>query len=223
MDPIVIFAIAACLLCAGVVYVVLQVRHYGESQTLTDKILKAEAETASTKKKLLGYTKYSESLDAGKQAVADQLKPPLVKVVREYVHVEKFAKDKFKLKAEATVIVKYSVEFLFGIDLSPANVELVDAANGVGVKISRPALLGTPTVKTQSHQVISAIDVPDEKVLLNEIHPNFAILAKRYGVAMTSEEPLRAACKMKVLECLRDFLAKQDGVQRVPAIFADFK
>ena len=34
MDAVIIFAIAACLLSAGVVYVVLQVRHFGVSQAV---------------------------------------------------------------------------------------------------------------------------------------------------------------------------------------------
>ena len=223
MDTVTIFAITACVLCGAMVYVVLSVRHYGDKQTFADKLLKAQMEVDASKKKLLGYTKYTSFLDAGKQALAVQLKPPLVKTTRDYVHIEKVSKETFKLKADVTMIVKYSVEFSFALDLSDSGLELIDAANGIGMKLSRPTLMGEPIVKPQSHQMISNTDLPDEKSVLADIHQKFAILARRYGTAMSTEESVRTSCKTKALEYLRDFLAKQSGVQHVPAIFADYK
>ena len=223
MEPATIFALTAGLLAAALVYVFLAVRHHGESQTILDKLNAAQAQVADTKKKLQGYTQYAEHLEACKKAIFDEIKPPVAKVVREYVHAEKIAKDQYKLKSDATVIVRYTVEYAFGMDLSAGALDVVDGANGVGLKMARPHLLGSPVIKPQSHQIICATDVPDTQVLLAEAHEQFGALARRYGAAMSSEEAIRAQCKLKVLETLRDLLAKQNGVRHVPAIFADYK
>ncbi len=222
MEPMTIFAIAGCLMSAGIVFVVLKVHHFGETQAISDKVLNAQSETSAVKKKLLGHTSYGEYLDVGKQALMTQLKPPVAKVVREYVHVAAIDKEQFKLNADATVVVKYSVEFSFSMDWNASGVEVIHAANGVGLKISRPVLMGEPVIKTLSHQTLSALAVENDKPLLAGVHANFVELAKRYGIAVSSEESLRAMCKLKALECFRDALAKQPGVKHLPGIFVDF-
>ena len=223
MGTTIILVLTACFFGAGLVYVFLAVRHYGEKQVITDKLLKEQTETAEAKKKLLAHTKYADHLDAGKQAMADQLKPPVAKVVREYVHVMQIAKDKYKLKSDATVIARYSVEFAFALDLNAAGLEVSDADHGIVLKLSRPSLVGDPVVKQQPHQIVSASTLPDQHVIMPDVHANFAALARRYGTAIAAEDAVRAQCKLKALECLRDFLVKQPGVRHVPAIFADFK
>lgn len=223
MEPMTIFAISGCLLTAGLVYVVLQVRHFGEKQVGSDKLLKAQTETAQVKKTLQGYTRYGECLDAGRQALVAQLTSPVAKVVREYVHVAQVPKESFKLAADVTVIIKYTVDFSFSMDVSAAGLEVIHAANGVGLKISRPVLINDPVVKMLSHQMVSAIPLEDGKPVLDDAHAKFVVQAKRYGLAICTEDSLRALCKMKALEGMRDSLAKQTGVQHVPGIFVDFK
>lgn len=223
MEPIAIFGIAGCILSAAIVYVVLKVRHFGESQLITDQVLSAQTEAAAIKKKLLGYTRYGECLEAGRKALVEQLKPPVAKVVREYVHVAHVPKELFKLNADAIAIVTYSVEFSFSMDLSATGLEVLQAANGVILKISRPSLLNDPVIKNLSHKMVSTTTFANEKPILVDVDAKFAVLAKRYGLAMCMEEGLRAICKMKALEVLRDALAKQSGVQHLPAIFVDFK
>lgn len=223
MDTTLIFVVTACFFGAGLVYVFLAVHHQGESQLFVDKVHAAEAQTAATKKLLLGYTCYADHLEACKKAMADQIKPPMVKVVREYVHTEKFVKDQHKLASDATVVATYKVEFAFGVDLSVSALEVLDATNGIGLKMSRPGLLGEALVKAQSHQIVCATEVAESQAMLAEVHAKFIQLAKRYGTAMATEEALRAQCKLKVLETFRDQVAKQNGVRHVPAIFAEFK
>ena len=223
MDTTIIFVLTACFFGAGLVYVFLAVRHHGESQLFVDKVNAAEAKIAATKKLLLGYTCYADHMEACKNALADQIKPPMARVVREYVHTEKLVKDQHKLKSNATVVATYKVEFAFGMDLSATALEVVDAANGIGLKMPRPSLLGTPVVKLQSHQIVCATDVTEPQDILAEVNVKFALLARRYGAAMATEDALRAQCKLKVLETYRDLMAQQNGVRHVPAIFAEFK
>jgi hypothetical protein len=223
MQPMTIFAIAACLLVAGLVYVVLKVQHFGESQQSNDKLLKAQTEIAQVKKTLKGLTCYRDFLEAGKQALSEQLKPPIAKLTRQYVHMETIARDKFKLVEDVTVVINYDVEFSFAMDMSAAGLDVTDADNGIGLKISRPALTGEPQIKTVATKVLSTIAVADEKPLLDHAHAKFVQLVRHYGSVMSTEESLRALCKIKALECLRDALIRQSGVKQVPAIFVDFK
>ena len=223
MQPMTILAIAACLLVAGLVYVVLKVQHFGESQEAGDQLLKAQTETARINKTLKGFTCYRDFLQVGRQALRDQLRPPIAKVTRQYVHMEPIARDKFKLAEDATVVIHYDVEFSFAMDMGEAGVEVTDADNGIGLKISRPALTGEPQIKTVSAKVLSRMAVPDEKPLLDHAHAEFVQLTRRYASLISTEETLRALCKMKALDCLRDALTSQPGVKHVPAIFVDFK
>ncbi len=223
MDTVSIFFIVACLATAGMVYVVLQVRHSSEAQTLANQLLKAQTEAETHKKKLAGYTKYADGLEAAKLALIEQLKSPVAKVAREYVQVTQLPKDDFKLKADATLIATYAVEFGFGVDASPSGIELTAAANGLGLKMGRPRLEGEPIVKLVSHRVLSSVELVDEKALLAQQHGKFIELARRYGTAVSTEPGVQALCKLKALESLRDGLARQPGVRHLPGIFVDFK
>jgi hypothetical protein len=223
MDVFTIFSIAGCLLSAGIVYVVLQFRHFEQNQAISNQILKAQTEATVNKKKLQGYTKYADYMEAVKLAVSSGAPSLGAKVVRDYVHVENLPKAQYKLIADAKLIIKYQVEFTFGVDLGANAFEVVDGANGIGVKVKRPTLSVAPTVKPLSHEFISAQSLPDEKQALALAHQNFAEIARHYGTVMATEEAARSICKLKLIEFFRDFLAKQPGVQHVPAIFVDYK
>ena len=223
MEPMTIFALTGAALAASMVYVVMKVRHFGESQTLADQLLKAQTELANTKKKLLGYTKYSEHLEASRQSAADVLKAPVLSVSREYVQVEKLTPDKQLIKADATVIVRYAVEFALALDVSPTAMSVSEQSNGVALKLGRPSVTGTPKIKILSHTVLSTTDLLDKNATLAELQTRFAQKLNAYGSTLCTEEAVRIACKMKALEALRDTLAKQPGVVHVPAVFVEMR
>ena len=223
MEPLSIFLISACILTMAIGYVTLKVRHYGENKDAIDKLSQAQAEIVQVKHKLDGCTKYEDYLEAGKQAMSEHFKP--VKVVREYTHLERIPKDMegLKLRFDVNLVAKYSVDFTFGLDLIPSTFEVIAATNGVGIKINRPTLLGSPFVKLQSHEVVSREDLPDEKIVLAYVKQKFTAKAQNFGNAIATEEAIRALCMMKLLECFRDFLDKQTGIRLLPAIFVEYK
>ncbi len=223
MDPMFIFAISAGVLSTVMVYVAMKVSHLSESQVLADKLSKAEADLAATQKTLKGYTHYATCLDASRQTAADLLKAPVLTLTREYVQVQTLAKDKYKLKADATVVVKYAVEFAFALDVSSAGLVLAELANGVSLKVSRPSLVGEPKIKSLSSQVICTVDLPDKQVVLADLQAEFAPQARVYGTTLAGEEAVRNLCKLKAMDAARDALARQSGVRHVPAVFADVR
>lgn len=223
MEPMTIFAWTGAVLAAAMVYVVMKVRHFGESQTLADQLLKAQTEMAIIKKKLLGYTKYADYLEVSRQSAADALKPPVLSMTREYVQVAKLTPNKQLVKADATVIVRYAVEFALALDVSPAALSVSELRNGVALKLGRPSLVGAPKIKILSHVVVSAADLLDKNATLAELQTEFAHQVNAYGSTLCTEETVHAACKMKALEALRDALAKQPGVAHVPAVFVEMR
>ncbi|MDR3370620.1 hypothetical protein [Rhodoferax sp.] len=218
-----IFALTGAVLAGAMVFVVMKVHNYGESQTLVDQLLKAQTETATIQKKLLGYTKYADYLEASRQSVADLLKAPVLSVTRDYVQVEELSLDKHLIKADATVIVRYAVEFALALDVSPTALSVSELPNGVSLKMGRPSVVGTPKIKIQSHAVVSPLGLIDKNATLAELQSKFAYQVNAYGSSLCTEEVVRVACKMKVLEMLRDALGKQSGVTHVPAVFVEMR
>ena len=66
MENMGVLAVAGCIISAAAVFVFMQFRRYEEQQDASNKILKATTDFESTKTKLLGYTKFNDSLPAVK-------------------------------------------------------------------------------------------------------------------------------------------------------------
>src|SRR5450830_418969 len=147
METVAIFAVAACFLCAGVTYVVMDFRFHSERQDAMENVLSVQAQVGSSKKKLLGYTKYTEYLTQGKQIVAEKIKFLAAKVVREYVHIENIPKELTQQESNASVIVRYSVEFLFGFDAKPESFEILGTPNGIEIQIKNQPSSQHPRLK----------------------------------------------------------------------------
>ena len=86
---------------------------------LLAKLLVANTELSETKRSLLGYTKFSDYLSEGKKAIEGQMKFLAAKVERDYTQVEHIQKSTIGLKSDATIILKYAVEYSYGYDLKP--------------------------------------------------------------------------------------------------------
>lgn len=223
MEPITIFAIAAGVLSTLMVYVAMKVSHFGENKVLADQLLEAQTDAENSKKKLSGYTQYTEHLEAARQTAADRLKASPVRVLREYTHVAAISKSKHSLKSDATVIVKYAVEFSFGLDTSTNGLVVAPTSNGITLTLKLPTPVGDPKVTTVSHQVISAHELPDRQMVLADIQSQFLPLAYGHGQSLCGEEAVRALCTLKAENVVRDALSQQKGVRHLPAIFCNYK
>ena len=223
MEPMTIFVMAAGVLSTLMVYVAMKVSHFGENKVLSDELLKAKTDAENSKKKLAGYTQYAEHLEAARQSAADRLKAVPVRVLREYSHVVALSKSKHNLKSEATVIVKFAVEFSLSLDTSASGLVVAPASNGVSVTLKPPSPVGDPKITTVSHQVISAHELPDRQMALADIQSQFLPLAYGHAQSLCNEEAVRALCSFKAEIALRDALAQQPGVRHLPAFFCSYK
>jgi len=218
-----ILAISACILSAGVVYVVLKIDYSGRTQALSDQLLKEETELTSVKKQLQGHTRYADFLTSVAPLLAAGLKPPVLTITREFTQVDAVVKEKYKLRADVTVVSNYKVTFGFALDMTPALVSLTLHSNGLAAKINRPTLAGDPKVELLVQQVLSAVPPSDDRALLAEARATFEASLRTTSAKLCDDPTVRGVCKLKFMETLRDTLAQQPGVRQVPAMFVEFR
>ncbi len=223
MDNMLTLAIAGSVVSAAAVFIFMQFRRYDEQQQANNKILKATTEYESVKAKLLGYTKFNEYLAPAKQHLVDQSKTFVVNVLREFTHMERFYRDKHKIKADLSVIGKYTVEFKVALDIRADNLEVSVDGLGIGIKLGQPVLSGPPAVKSSSHEVSVSGVLVDDKPFIAEVNQKFSEVAQRQGLAVAREEAVRALCKVKVVDAMRDFLSRQPGVRQIPTIVVTYR
>lgn len=214
---------AGSVVSAAAVFVFMQFKRYDEQQHANERILKATTEFEATKAKLVGYTKFNDYLAPAKQHLTEQAKTLQVLVVREYLHLERFYREKHKIKADLAVIGKYTVEFTLAIDVKPEAFELSADGAGLTLKTGQPILMAAPAVKSSSHEVTVPGILTDEKPIFSEVNQKFSEAVQRHGLAIAREEAVRSLCKAKMVDAMRDFLAKQPGVRQLPMITVVFR
>jgi hypothetical protein len=134
------------------------------------------------------------------------------------VHLEKVPNAELGPKSEATVIVKYTVEYVFGFDLKSDSFEIIATTTGIEVRLKRPVLVGSPFIKTSSHDIPVGGVLQTEKETIKSIYDKLPSLAQNHATAMLADEAIRALCEKKLLAMLSGFLAEQPGVAQVPVI-----
>ena len=185
---------------------------------LMTRVKNAEQDLSQTKQDLLGYTKYTDYIVTSKTALSEQMKFLAVKVDREYQIVEHIQEKKLLITSDATIVVRYAVEYSVGYDLQPDSFSISGSASDIVVTLKKPELVASPSVKIISNETASKGMLTDEKSATIALQQKLYDVAVRSGKAVKSEEPIIALCEKKLGEFLRDFISKQPGVKSVPAI-----
>lgn len=227
MDTGMIVVFGVFFFTAVGMYIVLEFRRYGKGREIVDKVLGLQVELATAKKALVGYTKYPDYLGAAKQAAAEQMKALAVKVTRESIHLESPQEEppgpksdaKSETKSEATVIVKYAVDYTFGFEGKADSFELVGTPTGIELKIGKPKLMATSAVRPLSHGAASKAELTEEHMAVIRKLPS---VSQKQGTAIALDDATQALCEKKLLEFLHHFLAKQPGVKQVPSILVSY-
>ncbi len=223
MENFTVLAISGCLLSALAVYVWMQFRRINDVQAVELRLLKSGAELEGLQKKLKTYTQYGTHLVAAQQQLTQQARQLTVPVVREYVLLERFTKEKHQIASDVLMAVKCSVSYEFGLEPNVAGFEVVQEAPGIRIRSNTPGMLTSPKVKTLSHEVSAPGILPDERAAIAEVMHKFTPLAQRYGSALTREDGVRIQYKARLADFLRDLLQAQPDVQHVPCIQVDLR
>ena len=143
-------ALAVCLLTAG-----------AASWWAQHRVDSALAQTAQLQRQvtelnnaLLGYTRYTSYLTAGKQTLAEQMKLLAATVVREEGATQIIEKSVLGIASTGVVAITYTAEYAFGFDLRPESYELHATNGGIEVHIHRPALVAAPAVTNLQHRIL---------------------------------------------------------------------
>lgn len=223
MENMTVLALAGCVVSAAAVFVFMQFQRYEERKAASDQLLKASADLESVKARLQGFTKFADYLVPAKQHLSDQSKSLAVSVTREVVQSSRLAADKESIKAEVLLVSKYQVEYSLAIDLKPEGFELIQEGVGISIKTGLPTVVGTPMVRSASHELSLPGVVADERALFADVSQKFSAVALTQGQAVAREDAVRALCKAKVVDALRDFLSRQAGVRAVPMVTLNFR
>ena len=182
-----------------------------------------EKQLSETRNDLLGHTTFTAYLNESKRAVTEQTKFLAAKVDRDYVHVEHIRKTILHFNSEATIILKYSVEYSFGFDLRPDSYTLTGDINGIILTLDKPELVASPSVRILSHEIPSAGFFVDEKSEIIQLQRQLLTVAQNRAKEIQQEEAIKALCEKKLGEFLRDFLSRQPNVRTVPIIKFSYK
>ena len=210
--------IAALFLGAAGTYAYVQYQNSLVERGLLARLMTVEEQLSTTKNELLGYTRYTDYLTVTKRAMSAQMKFLAARVDREYVQVQHIERSILKVPFDATVTVSYAVEYSFGFDLKPEHFSVSSNGTGMVVKLRKPELVASPSVKIISHRIPSSAPFIDEKAAVIALQQQLHDLALKNAKAIQKDEAVIALCEKKLGEFLRDFLAKQPNVKVIPAI-----
>jgi hypothetical protein len=214
-------AIAAVivLLTGGVVALGFSyIKQRDEQHELVEKLLKVKEQLSVTTDTLLGYTKYTDYVSETKKTVEGQAKFLAAKVVREYTLVEHIQRSVLGMKSDATVIVKYTVDYSVGFDLKPGSFDIAGDRNKLKVTMNRPELVAAPAVASVTHEIVSKGVITDEKAAIIAIQQRLSLIAKTHSAAILREPAVIALSEKTFGAFLLDFMGKQPGVKFVPVI-----
>ena len=223
MDNMLVLALALVIGIACAPLIFIQFRRFEEQHESSSHLLKTQTELEIAKKALAGYTKADDYLAQAHKKLVEQAPSFGVSVTREHVHQERFHKDQDKLKADASLLVRYAVTYNYLVDLNAASFVLARETPGIRIRVAPPALQGMPSVKIMSHEVSPPGGLPDERAALAQVQQKLVPLALSHASAIGREDTVRALCKTRLVDALWVFLAAQPGVRHLPCMVVDFQ
>lgn len=219
MSRLLISFLLGCLITSGLAVWVAMGR-LGEAHAQANALEKMVSDTQS---ELLGYTRYTTYLGAGKASLAEQVKLIASSVTRDESQIQVVEKSIFGLSSNALVSVSYTTDYSFGYDLRPEAYELRAVQDGIEVRIGRPAMVAPPAVRGLKYEILAGGVFTDEKGAVLRLYEQSASRATQAGKLMEQKPEITALCEKKLIAFLHDFLSRQPGVKYVPQIRVVYK
>jgi hypothetical protein len=154
--PVLPALLAAVLISFAITYCFL----HDQQREVLGKLFVVQEELSETKEALLGYTRFTNYLTESKAAISEQMKFLAAKVDREYVHVQHIQTSTLGISSDATIILRYAVEYSFGFDLRPEQFAVTGDKNGITVTISKPELVASPAGNSGQNDISVVLYLP---------------------------------------------------------------
>jgi hypothetical protein len=209
--------IAFCLGCAVAAVVAYGVARYRDAAgavAATELQNRAERVEAT----LLGSTRYRDYIAGGKRALQAQAKLVTASVSRPYTIARGVETRVLGVPSKGAIVVTYTVDFAFGYDLAGDAYDIVDTPGGIEIRVGPPRPVAPPAVGKLHYEVLASGWWSDEKLAALKVYEEAAAMAQREAARLQDDPEVRALCERQLVAFVHDFLAKQPGVARVPAI-----
>lgn len=190
---------------------------------LEAKVRTLEAEVSSQRKDLLGYTRYTDYLYAGKKQLQEQMKFIAATVVRKEGYTRVVNKSILGVNFNSIVAISYTSEYAFGYALKPGDYDIGTTATGIQITIRKPILVAKPATSNLSHQILSGSVFTNSQAAIIGLYEGLDARTLASGRALAMDEAVIALCEKKLAAFLQDFLAKQPGVKHIPSISIVYK
>lgn len=228
------------LVAAGGAYWFTSGRHSGMAEMLRETAAKLKEVTASRdaanarisdlekvieekNKTLLGYTEYKKYLTAGQKRLSGQTKLLTATVRRDESYIKYMTTSLLGIKSNGAVKVTYRAEYNFGFDLPPGAYDVRATEGGIDVIVGRPKLVSRPGISEPKYEILTDGLFTDEKLAVIQLQQDAIGRVLQQGEEMAKQPAIAALCEKRLVEHLRDFLAKQPNVKFVPQITVVYK
>lgn len=230
----VIWFVTGMLVAAGGTFLLMSERGREAVRELTEKFTDTIAQrdrkladlekvVEEREKTLLGYTEYKKYLTAGKKQLSGKTTLLTATVQRDESYIKYMTTSVVGIKSNGAVKVSYKSEYNFGFDLPPDAYDIRATDSGIEVVVGRPKLVGTPAISNLKHEVLTDGLLTDEKLAVIQLQQDASKRVMQQGLDMAKQAAIAALCEKRLIEFLRDFLAKQPGVQFVPQILVVYR
>lgn len=185
-------------------------------------VAELEEQLASSQAEAAAFRKYTSYLPQAKQSLIDAADTLSTTVEDELTWVERGQRDVSPFKLEANGVLKLSVAYTFGFELTEGKFDIAVADKGLVVRLGATQLLGAPEAT-----VVSA-EYPPKSLMVAEAAATEAILQKlapmleAQGQALAGNEAARIIVEKKLVDHLRAFFQKQKDVKLVPDIAVSY-
>ena len=122
------------------------------------------------------------------------------------------------VKSDATVLVRYVVDFSVGYDLQSKNFGLKGDDGKLLISLGRPVSVARPAVRILSSEIVSRGVFTDEKGAIIGVQQRLPEIATNHGAGIVRDPAVVALCEKKFREFLLDFMRKQPGASVLPTI-----
>ena len=195
-------------------------RAYAGANTRAEEI---EGELAAAKEDIAGYKKYAAYVANAKQALVEQKDQLVAKIVREQNLVRHVQKNPLVFRADADVTLHLAINYSFGLDLSDDKFDISSSVTEIQVTVGAPVMLTPPSVEIVSVEVRDKTLVVDEDKASAELMKPLADEFAAKGKAMAQDAEIQALCEKKLINLVRAYLEKQQGVKLVPTITVTYR
>jgi len=189
------------------------------------KVADLEKVIEEREKTLLGYTRYTNYLTAGKKQLQSQAKLLTASVRRNEGNTLYLTTTMLGglIKSSGAVSISYTADYYFGFAFAPNAYDVRETPAGIEIRIGKPQLIARPAISNLTHKELTTGLFTDTQAAIIKLQEQASDRAFQQGLDMAKQPAIQALCEKSLITALQGFLWKQPGVKFVPQISVVYK